>query len=316
VVAATEAPPPAPRVAVKAAYTATASSMAPLWLARERGLFSDQGLDVELVLVQPGPPVLAALQSGDAVFAIMGAAAAIPAALGGSDHVMIGSVHQWLNGSVFTEPGLTRPEELRGKRFSISRYGSTIDFGLRVALKQFGLNPEGDVLILQTGGMPEALAALQAGAVDGTSLAPPQSFEARRLGYYEMLNLDLQKIPYAGTALVTTRGYLGSHADVLEQAARALAAAIQLYDADRPAAYAVLGKYGRIEDPAVVQDAYETNVGQFSRDLVVKPEAVQAVFDQVAADLPQATTARPEEVVDPTITNRLRDSGYLRQLGQ
>jgi hypothetical protein len=36
----------------------------------------------------------------------------------------------------------------------------------------------------------------------------------------------------------------------------------------------------------------------------------------VAADLPQAATARPEEVVDPTITNRLRDRGFLRQLGQ
>src|SRR5207253_4025979 len=86
-VAAPEGTAPPPRVAMKAAYTATASSMAPMWLAKEQGLFADQGLDVELVLVQPGPPVLAALQSGDAAFAIMGAAAAVPAALGGSDHV-------------------------------------------------------------------------------------------------------------------------------------------------------------------------------------------------------------------------------------
>src|SRR5438132_12598852 len=52
-VAATEGTAPPPRVAMKAAYTATASSMAPMWLAKEQGLFADQGLDVELVLVQP-----------------------------------------------------------------------------------------------------------------------------------------------------------------------------------------------------------------------------------------------------------------------
>ena len=152
--------------------------------------------------------------------------------------------------------------------------------------------------------------------MDGTYLSPPQSFEARRLGYHELVNLDTQKIPYAGTALTTTRRYLTTQVDLLERAARAVAAAIRLYDSDPPAAYAVLGKYGRIDDPTIVRQAYDSNVGFFTRDLVVQPEAVQAVFDQIAPDIPQANTARPEELIDPTITNRLRDSGFLRQLGQ
>ena len=81
-----------------------------------------------------------------------------------------------------TGPEIKRPEDLRGKRIGISRYGSLTDIILREGLRQYKLNPEKDVVILQVGGEGPRLAALKAGAVDGAMLSGDQRFQAEKLG--------------------------------------------------------------------------------------------------------------------------------------
>jgi len=44
--------------------------------------------------------------------------------------------------SLIVKPGLKRVEDLRGSRLAISRFGSSSDAGLRVALQKLGLNPD------------------------------------------------------------------------------------------------------------------------------------------------------------------------------
>ena len=70
---------------------------------------------------------------------------------------------------------IVRPEiksiaELKGKPTGITRYGSTTHFYLRTALKNIGLDPERDVLIMQLGAGPEIVVALHNGAIAAAAL--------------------------------------------------------------------------------------------------------------------------------------------------
>src|SRR5947209_5640438 len=52
-------------LAMKSAYTTTSGTQIPQWIAKEAGLFAQNGLDVSLSVIAPGAPILAALESGD-----------------------------------------------------------------------------------------------------------------------------------------------------------------------------------------------------------------------------------------------------------
>ena len=50
---------------------------------------------------------------------------------------------------------IARPQDLKGKTFGVSRFGSLTDVGLRKAVSELGLDPNSDIKMIQTGGVPE-----------------------------------------------------------------------------------------------------------------------------------------------------------------
>jgi NitT/TauT family transport system substrate-binding protein len=70
-------------------------------------------------------------------------------------------------------PEIKQPADLKGKKAGITTFGSTSDQILRIALKQFNLEPNKDIAVLAFGAQPEVFAALQSGAVQVGSLSYP-----------------------------------------------------------------------------------------------------------------------------------------------
>jgi NitT/TauT family transport system substrate-binding protein len=58
------------------------------------------------------------------------------------------------------------PADLKGKKITISRFGSGSDIMTRVALKYWKIDPEKDVSFFQSGNTPSRMAALVAGHMD------------------------------------------------------------------------------------------------------------------------------------------------------
>src|SRR5262249_54753329 len=54
---------PAPLIRTRSAYTSIVGSAMPWWVALEAGYFREQGLDVELLRVDPGAPQVAAMRN-------------------------------------------------------------------------------------------------------------------------------------------------------------------------------------------------------------------------------------------------------------
>ena len=180
-----------------------------MWAANDRGLLKKYGFETEVIAMQGGTQLAQAIIGGSIPIAVMGGAY-LTAAVRGADLVMIATHMDKFPYSLIVKPNIKRVEDLKGTKLAISRFGSSSDAGLRVALQKLGLNPDKDVTILQVGGQTERFAALKGGTVDGTVVIPPLSGAAQRLGYNALINMTELGIPYPQEGVVVSRQMIGS----------------------------------------------------------------------------------------------------------
>ena len=168
---------------INVAYSSLSGNMAPLWVTQDKGFFRKYGLDVQSILIESGTTTAQALVAGDISFASVAGPAVIQSALRGADVVMIAGVINTLTFQLFTERGITRPDQFKGKSVGVTRYGSATDFAMRYALDKYGLDANKEVTILQLGNLPAMLAALEAGKIQGAMLSMPTSVRAKKVGF-------------------------------------------------------------------------------------------------------------------------------------
>ena len=126
-----------------------ASMQALFYLAREHKLYEKVGLDAEYIRFNAGPPIFAALRSGDVDIAYMGAPpAAIAIAQGIPVKAFVSEVDASNSESlvVHNDGGINNLSDLRGKKIAIWR-GSSAEFALRKAMAKVGLTDK-DLTIL------------------------------------------------------------------------------------------------------------------------------------------------------------------------
>ncbi len=123
-----------------------------MWIAKETGIFRDNGLDVDLVYIGGGPRSMAALLSGQLQIIGTGGNALVAANLNGAkDTVLIATTYNTLVFSLMTRANLKDPKELKGKTFGVTGIGSLSDFTLRTLLRRWSLDPTRDVVVRADG---------------------------------------------------------------------------------------------------------------------------------------------------------------------
>ena len=296
-------------------YSARVMSQSMPWMAQEAGLFKKYNLDFNLVFVSSSSIVTAALLGGDAEMTLTGGIGNVIAYVRGStDVVFVGGVKNVMTQSLVAGGSIKKPEELKGKKIAVSRIGGNTHYFTIQALRRFGIEPNRDFSFIQSGGDPEALAALMAGQVDAAALTPPSDAKALANGFqYVVYGPDL-KIPYAATAFVTKRSVIAKRPQVIGQFMRAMAEAAKIMHTDRDFVYKVLGKYLRVTERAVLDAAYNAEIKALESRLVIKNEALQAILDEVAQTEPRAKKVKPQELIDSRYLDEMEKSGFLDQL--
>jgi ABC-type nitrate/sulfonate/bicarbonate transport system substrate-binding protein len=177
-------------------------------------------------------------------------------------------------------------------------------------LPRYGMG-ERDITFLQVGDTPERLIALHGGSIDATLLAPPDHFEALRLGMKILLNLRDLNVPYQGTGLVTTQRLLGRNRDLARRFLKALVEGIYLVRTNPTVSKRALAKYRQTKDEKQIEDAYLT-----LRE-IVKPKPYPSIdgFKTIIKDaidrIPAAKTANPKDFIDTSLLEELDRSGYI-----
>src|SRR3990170_2336555 len=162
------AEPPAPRK-IRVAFTSLSGSQAPPWIAREAGIFRKHGLEVEVIAMPSGVEGMNALIAGEVQFLQIAGGTTVSAALGGADVIVIATTIGTFVQNLVARPEIEKAEQLRGKSVGISRFGTSIDTGARLALRHFGLEPEKDVAIVQMGAIESIVPAMQGNQVEAVA---------------------------------------------------------------------------------------------------------------------------------------------------
>jgi sulfonate transport system substrate-binding protein len=299
---------------LRVAYTVIAPTQLNVWTAKELGYYTKHGLDVDLVLLVGAPLAVMALVSGEAPLVHTGASAVITSNLAGSGAVLIAGAVNRFPYVLFVTDQIKRVEDLRGKRFGVSRIGSADNAAALTVLDRYGIK-EGDITYVQAGNIPERLAAMSANVLQATLLQAPETLKAKEIGLRALLDFTKLDIEWQQNGVAVTRDYIKKKPDTVRRFMRAYVDAIHYNLTNPTGAKTVLQKYLAIKDVKMVEEAYNEIVVKLTRRVPYPTEpGIQIFLDQLKVKNPKAAQAKPSDFTDVSFLKELESSGYIDKL--
>ena len=255
-----------------------------------------------------------ALVAGDLDIVVTSAPNVVNPRLGGADTVMILSIIPTFIDHIISAANITNSEQLKGKIGSVNRFGSISDMGMRLSLKRLGIDPEKDVRIVPAGGNPERLAAISKGISQFTIMNEPFIKEAERLGFRDLVNMAILKIPLHGNGIVTREAIIKTKRPMVAKFARAIVEAIHYIKIDKEGTKTIIGKYTKLTDPEGLERTYKNYTSVLLDVPYPDPAGIKTLLDDMAPKNPKAASADPKTFVDQSFVQEMETSGFIKQL--
>ena len=298
---------------IRVGYPSISSRQAQLWIAKDEGIFRKYGLDVELIFLRGGQVAIQALTGGDPPIVTIGNV--IIANLQGHDIVLVGSVENSYDQSVMTRAGtISRVEQLKGKRFGISGFGSATHTAALILFKKFNLEPNKEVTFVPTGTGPERLAAMSTGRIDATFFNPSEVPQAVKAGFVEIIQMADIGFEVQGSGLATSRSYIKANREIVKSALKAYIEGIYYAFANKPSMLKVLAKYMRNNEQDVLDYSYQHYLKRTPKKPYPTMKGIQNMIEMSAPQIPQAKTAKPEQFVDLSFLQELEKEGFFGEM--
>jgi ABC-type nitrate/sulfonate/bicarbonate transport system substrate-binding protein len=211
-------------------------------------------------------------------------------------------------------PEIKSVGDLRGKPVGVSRFGASTDFGMRMLLKKYNLEPVSDVPIMQIGGMPELAAALSKKAIFAAPMSYPMGYVAQQAGMKVIANLAKENIPFVHVGLTTTRRFLRNNRSQAKAFLKAYGKAVHFMHTRKEDFKKILARYTKIKDPGMLEGSVQYAYDFVEKVPSVKREAFQVTLDEIGKKNPKAKQARPEQFYDNSLVQELIDEGFFKRL--
>jgi ABC-type nitrate/sulfonate/bicarbonate transport system substrate-binding protein len=300
---------------IRIAYSSISGSYLGLWVAHDAGYFAKEGLEDQMILIPSGSQLAQVATAGEVDLAALNGSSAMAAALQGADLKIVGNTTNKLIFSIYVRPEIKSVEALKGRKIGVTRFGSATDIAARVALRKHNLDPQKDVTILQMGAMTSIMGGLQGGAIDGGLVSPPTLFAVDKMGFKELINVTDMNLAFPNPSLVAQGGIMRKKPDLVDRFMRAYARAIHRARSDKELTLKSIAKYTKIEDPAVLNKAYDLYVGKvIEKAPYIDMTGMKNALDDLAKTVPAAREAKPEQFIESRYLDNLEKSGLLREL--
>jgi sulfonate transport system substrate-binding protein len=294
------------------AYPTTSSQFTPLWFTRDVGLYEKYGIDAKLVFIQGGSVLLQAMVAGQAQAAQNGVAETATAILRGGDVRMLGVTAKIFPYSLIAAKNIKSAKDLVGGRLAINRIGDVSAYGSQLALRKLGLNPEKDVTMLQVGGSPQRLAALQSGSVQAAAMDFMSGLRLAKLGFPVLVQLNLN-YPYLGP--VASGKFLRESPALAEGFIKSYVEGIARFKRNREEGVKALARYMKSGEMDVLNQAYDFISKDFyAENLEPDAKAFQDLMDEIGEREPLAKKATIAQVFDLTIARKLEKEGFFKSV--
>ncbi|HZS01406.1 MAG TPA: ABC transporter substrate-binding protein [Chloroflexota bacterium] len=180
--------------------------------AKALGYFEQEGLDVDIRELQSNLTI-AALQRGDMQISGSGGSA-LRAAVQGAPFKLISFMTVRPTFYLVTVPSVQAPAQLVGKRIGVNNVASSQQNFAEIYARESSVDP-GEIIFMGMGPNPaSAIAAIQAGALDGAVLDPASVAVAEAQGLRTLKALG-EVAPQPLQGLVTTEDYLAQRPAVV-----------------------------------------------------------------------------------------------------
>ena len=299
-------------------HAAVNSRVVPLWIAQEQGFFAKNGLDAEVVFIRTGPILISALTAGRInIGYAAGEALVLAAAASGADVRLIAAFTSRFNHDVVARPGITRPQDLRGKRFGVQSIGGGMWMRAMLALEHLGLEPERDgIQLLVLGDQTILLQALDTGTIHVATLDKVFTSILRQKGFPILLDLYHANIPMIGMSALAQKSSIAKRPEIVENFLKAMleGLAFSLSPENKTTVIRTIMKRLKITDPPAAELAYLDIVDIMDRKPFPSRDGLRNVHRLYRSHDPRVANVKPEDVIDNRILNKLEKAGFIDEL--
>ena len=297
---------------IRVGYPSPSASFFPLFATKEAGLFEKYGLDTEMIYVQ-GVQLVQVHVAGQLDVATISSVVYLQAAVEGADLVQIASSIDGQLMKVMVHSSITKPQDLKGKTLAVTRFGSLTDLLIRPALKNWGLEPQKDVKLIQIGRMPDIATAISQRTVDGGVISFPTSVQAEKLNIKTLLDFAESDFALPATTVVISRRYGKSHRDEVLRFLKAYIEGTQRLFADRELGIRALRRYGGISDRDLLASTYDLFTSRYIKKTPnVNLKGIENSLSLIAESNPKAKGHKPEEFMDTSFMAELEKTGFMK----
>jgi len=260
---------------VRIAYASRSASAMPQYIAVQKGYFKAEGLDVEIIQMNPRLGATAVV-NGDVSFAtpftstFRGVLQGFP--------IKLAFVH-FKKGPYFllVRPEIKDVQQLRGKRIGVATIKGTDQLVAEEMLLAKGFDIS-QIQAVSIGDGPVRMQALISGAVDAVCLAPPHDLMLRKMGYPALLGPPVLGLPSAG--MLTSDRLIKENPQVVRRTLKAMLRAHQFIADNRQETIQASIKW--LPQPLdIAEHSYDNELKNINRDGTMTDAEIESIIERI-----------------------------------
>jgi NitT/TauT family transport system substrate-binding protein len=266
-----------------------------------------------LIYLRGGSRTVSALIGGSVDFILGSDLGVTTAILQGASLTRVGVTTNTTGYSMVTQPAIKTVRDLKGKIVGITPGRDAAYARVVKLLRENGMDAGKDVTFLSVGdGGPAArVAALSSGVIHATMFTPPSDMISEKAGMKILTRIDVANV---GGGLNTTPSFLQRNRPLVLRFLRGYMEGIQYLKSHKEESLKIFSKYVRNPDLGIMAYLYDEIATRVEPGLRPQPEAVRALLDLAAQDLPQAKRLTDKDHWDLSLIDEIEKSGFLDQL--
>jgi NitT/TauT family transport system substrate-binding protein len=281
-------------------------------MEKER-IWEKHGLNVKSIYFNSGSILTQAMLGGNIATSDSGVPEMMTLPVSGAMETKVITVNiNRLEHIFVTRKNIAKAEDLRGKKIAVSRFGSASDLTTRMVLRSWKLDPEKEVMLLQSGNTPTRMSALLAGHVDGALVSPEGVHKVLASGCCRVL-ADLSELPldFARFGVTVPASLIKNQRDLARRIVMAYVEGIYAFKTKPKLAFSILEEEG-IKDPAVQKEIYARLTFSMREYPIPEAAGIQNALDSLGH--PNARNFKPAQLIDSSLIEEVRKSGFIDKL--